>query len=170
MHTNTKVVTTANSPALERSREAALDTATRETLREAIRINAAEMDRLRKALLERENRANQLKLAADAIDEAIEKEAAAANLQTAVPDKFASRQRERRNSLAWAARREAYIVLKRMGRPMSRRELFEELKRAGLKFNSRDPLQSITKIMSEAKEFLSTGDGYWFRDEPNPEK
>jgi hypothetical protein len=156
-----------SAPRSERVREIELDTSTREALREAIRINAAEMDRLRRALTEREVRAAHLRQAAEAMEEAIEREIATPEPEVTVPADFCQRQRERRGSVAWATRRESYLILKRVGRPMTRNELFKELTVAGLKFNSKDPLQTITKILSGAKdEFLSTGDGYWLQREP----
>ncbi|WP_074068798.1 hypothetical protein [Rhizobium gallicum] len=148
-----------------------MDISTREALREAIRINAVEMDRLRQALTERELRAAHLKQAADAMEVAAQREPPASEAKVTVPDGFGQRQRQRLSSLAWATRRETYLILKRHGRPMTRKELLSELSVAGLKFNPKDPLQALTKILSGAKkEFYSTGEGYWFRDEPKNKK
>ena len=156
----------SKQPNPDRNREIELDISTREALREAIRLNSLEMDRLRHALTERELRAAHLKQAVQAMEEASELKKSGPEVPATIPDNFGQRQRARRNSLAWATRRETYLILKRHGRPMTRKELLKELTQAGLKFNSRDPLQAITKILSGAKsEFRSTGDGYWLQNE-----
>jgi len=154
---------------LETHREMELDISAREALREAIRLNAAEMDRLRLALTERELRAAHLKQAVEAMEGARELETLAETVPATIPENFGQRQRVRRNSLAWATRRETFLILQRHGRPMTRKEIFRDLTKAGLKFNPKNPLQALTKILSGAKnEFCRTGDGYWLRNEPEP--
>jgi hypothetical protein len=90
---------------------------------------------------------------------------------SSIPENFAPRRRERRSSLAWAVRREAYLALRRVGKPLSRREIYQELLLAGIEFKTaagEPTLQAITKIMWNAAEFVSTEDGYWLANEVAP--
>ncbi|WFU10892.1 hypothetical protein QA646_08655 [Rhizobium sp. CB3090] len=151
-----------------REDETALVSASRENVREAIQIVRSEIDDLTSILVsvqtllgQRKEREEQLIRAQALLDETDDG-------QTRIPDNFASRRRERRSSLAWAVRREAYLALKRIGRPLSRREIHQELVLAGVEFKTEpgEPtLQAITKIMWKASEFVSTDDGYWLADE-----
>ncbi|WP_165420586.1 hypothetical protein [Rhizobium ruizarguesonis] len=142
--------------------EFALDATSREALEEAIQINESEMARLKAALDKRRARDEHLKrLAAMWTDS----QRHALDHTATIPDDFAKRQRQRRTSTAWLVRREAYLVLKRVQRPLNRTELLKELRKAGVEVKGTDPLALITKIMWNASEFISTGNGYWLAED-----
>lgn len=157
-----------------REDEVALELAGREKIREAIKINnseikalSASLSRIQAILDQRRERAEYL--------EKIERlliEAEKASLpQEPSPPGLARRKRERRTSLAWIVRREALSIFERLQRPLDRKELFYELRAAGVQFRSDDEtdiLQAITKIMWGSPEFVSTEHGYWIASEPPP--
>lgn len=82
------------------------------------------------------------------------------------PDGFASRRRERRESKAWIVRKQAYVILKDAGRPLSSRRLFEALKEKGFLIDGPHPAKLIGKILWAAEEFEHRTEGYWIAGEP----
>lgn len=149
--------------------EFALEATSRDALREAIRINGIEIARLKETLSEVQAALSERV----ARDEYLKRVSALWKDQEKseshrIPDNFAARQRQRRTSMAWRVRREAYLILKRANRPLNRTELLRELRVAGVELNAHDPLAAITKIMWNATEFESTGGGYWLAGEPIP--
>lgn len=142
--------------------EFSLDGATfSETIEKAIQINAAEIAQLRAKMNELEARDEQLRRLAS-LGHQYE------NGSNSIPDSFGKKRRERRSSMAWKIRREVFLILKRVNRPLNRTELLRELQKAGVVLQAQDPLAVITKIMWNTAEFISTGDGYWLAGEPLP--
>lgn len=84
------------------------------------------------------------------------------------PQGFASRQRQRVNSISWRVRRHAYIALKSAGHPMSRAELLEKVLEAGIEISASNPAHAVAKILWAAKEFEYKDNGYWIAGEPMP--
>jgi hypothetical protein len=82
--------------------------------------------------------------------------------------KYGERLRRRPESLAWKVREQAYAILKKAGRPMSRIELLEELKAGGIEVGTTNPPKSIGRIMWNADEFEYVDNGYWIKGEALP--
>ncbi|WSH19051.1 hypothetical protein U8Q07_14905 [Rhizobium ruizarguesonis] len=79
----------------------------------------------------------------------------------------APRQRERRSSLAWQVRQQAFDLILAAGRPLSRGELLVGLIDKGITIDAAKPLEAIGKIMWHAKEFENKDNkGYWIVGKP----
>lgn len=83
-----------------------------------------------------------------------------------VPKNFGRRKRERKESKAYIVRRQAFSVLKSVGRPLARGELYEALLDRGVIIDGNNPAKLVAKILWEAPEFEHTKDGYWIVGEP----
>ncbi|MGO7121594.1 hypothetical protein [Rhizobium leguminosarum] len=82
---------------------------------------------------------------------------------------IAPRQRERKTSLAWQVRQNAFAILTAAGRPLSRAELLDGLISRDISIKSSRPLEAINKIMWHAKEFETKETGYWIVGKSLPE-
>lgn len=137
--------------------EDALAARGREALLRAIELHEFEVQRLELALTERKARMANLRAAVDAL----EPDYAVDNSDDAdFPLGFGRRMRERKTSVAWQVRREAFLYIKDVGRPVRREELYQYL-RTRIDFKTENPLGALSQIMSRAKEFKKFEGGYW---------
>lgn len=96
------------------------------------------------------------------------KKAPASSNDTGTPEDFAPRQRERKGTIAWTVRREAYAVLRLHGRPLNRSELLEALTARGVSIDTADAKKTVSRILWQAPEFEHLDTGYWLKDVPLP--
>lgn len=83
--------------------------------------------------------------------------------------RVSSRKRPRKNSLNRTVRDNAYTIIKRLGRPLSRSELLAQMTDMGISVEGTKPAKSVGKIMWAAEEFIHVKDGYWIKDLPLPD-